>query len=501
MDTAKRPSLSFASAPLFTVAVLLLACTAKGAGDDTIEAVIGTKTHVLPHPRQLLWQQREYNAFVHFSINTFTDREWGDGTEDPSLFNPSELDVNQWVRVFKEAGMKMVILTAKHHDGFCLWPSRYTDHSVKNSPWKNGQGDLLADLSEACRQAGLDFGIYVSPWDRHEPSYGNSSEYNAFYMGQLTELLTQYGPLGEVWFDGAPGLDSPLRKNQVYDFEMYRALVRRLQPDACLFADDGPDCRWVGNEDGTAGETCWSLLQRSNFAPGRADRNKLNTGQIDGTDWVPAECDVSIRPGWFYHAAEDRQVKTVEQLLDIYFKSVGRNGLLLLNVPPDRRGLIHPVDRERLLLFRRALDQIFQTDYAKGAAAAASNVRSGRQVYHPQNLLDSDFDSIWATDNGITKGWVELDLPEETRFNVILIQEYIAQGQRVKAFGIDAWIHDQWQPIAEGTTIGYKRLLRVSPVRTRRVRLRIEDSTDCPVLSRLGLYYAPAVKGNEILSE
>jgi alpha-L-fucosidase len=223
---------------------------------DSIEEKIGLRDHVLPHPRQLRWQQREYTAFVHFTVNTFTGREWGEGTESPSIFNPSELDVKQWVQVFKDAGMKMVIITAKHHDGFCLWPSRYTEHSVKNSPWKKGQGDLVGELSRACREAGLEFGIYISPWDRHEPSYGNSSEYNAFYMGQLTELLTQYGPLGEVWFDGAPGQDSPLRKKQVYDFVMYRSLVRRLQPDACMFADDGPDCRWVGNESGYAGETC-----------------------------------------------------------------------------------------------------------------------------------------------------------------------------------------------------------------------------------------------------
>jgi alpha-L-fucosidase len=466
---------------------------------DSIEEKIGLRDHVLPHPRQLRWQQREYTAFVHFTVNTFTGREWGEGTESPSIFNPSELDVKQWVQVFKDAGMKMVIITAKHHDGFCLWPSRYTEHSVKNSPWKKGQGDLVGELSRACREAGLEFGIYISPWDRHEPSYGNSSEYNAFYMGQLTELLTQYGPLGEVWFDGAPGQDSPLRKKQVYDFVMYRSLVRRLQPDACMFADDGPDCRWVGNESGYAGETCWSMLHRSEFGPGQSDANKLNAGQIDGADWVPAECDVSIRPGWFYHAAEDDKVKTLEQLLDIYFGSVGRNGLMLLNIPPDQRGLIHETDTQRLLAFRGLLDRIFAEDIAAGASVKASTVRKEMAVYQPSHLVDGDPETIWTTDDGVVSAELEMDLPQEKSFNVIMLQEYIKQGQRIKSFDVEAWTDGQWQQIASGTTIGYKRLLRIEPVVTQKLRLRILNATDCPILCRFGLFSAPTVQSNTIL--
>lgn len=481
------------------IAWMMIWVSAASFAGTKIEEKIGTRDHVLPHPRQLRWQQREFTAFVHFTVNTFTDAEWGDGTEDPAVFNPSELDVRQWVQVFKDAGMKMVIVTAKHHDGFCLWPSRYTEHSVKNSPWKNGKGDLLKEVSKACREAGLEFGVYISPWDRHEPTYGQSSEYNAFYMGQLTELLTQYGPLGEVWFDGAPGENSPLRKKQVYDFTMYRSLVRRLQPDACLFADDGPDCRWVGNEDGFAGETCWSMLNRSEFAPGQADPKKLNTGQIDGTDWVPAECDVSIRPGWFYHASQDDKVKTLEHLLDIYYGSVGRNGLLLLNVPPDKRGKIHETDAERLRQFRRILDETFKANLAAGADTKADNVRKNLDVYSASHLADENADTIWATDDGVTSAEIELELSGEKSFNVVMLQEYLRQGQRVKSFAVEAWLEGEWKQIAAGTTIGYKRLLRVEPVKTQKIKIRVLDAVDCPVLCEVGLFNAPNVAGNKVI--
>lgn len=464
-----------------------------------IEEKIGTRDHVLPHPRQLRWQQREYTAFVHFTVNTFTDAEWGDGTEKPAVFNPADLDVRQWVRVFKDAGMKMVIITAKHHDGFCLWPSRLTEHSIKNSPWKNGQGDLLRDLSQACHEAGLEFGVYISPWDRHEPTYGQSSEYNAFFMGQLTELLIQYGLLGEVWFDGAPGEDSPLRKKQVYDFTMYRSLVRRLQPEACLFADDGPDCRWVGNEQGFAGQTCWSMLNRSEFAPGQSDHQKLNTGQMDGSDWVPAECDVSIRPGWFYHASEDDKVKTLEELLDIYYGSVGRNGLLLLNVPPDRRGKIHEKDSERLMQLRRVLDETFKENLANGAKVRADNVRKNLDAYQPSNLTDGKYDTVWATEDRVICADIEFDLNGPKTFNVVMLQEYIPQGQRIKSFAVEAWIEQQWKQIASGTTIGYKRLFRVESVQTPKIRIRIVDATDCPVLCEVGLFNAPVVSVNQVI--
>ena len=285
-------------------------------------------------PRQLAWQQREFTAFAHFTVNTFTDKEWGDGTESPAQFNPTAFDANQWVETCKNADIKMIILTAKHHDGFCLWPSKYTEHSVKNSPFRKGNGDVVKEVSDACRAGGLKFGIYLSPWDRHEPCYGTSG-YNQYYLNQLTELLTEYGEISEVWFDGAKGENA---KDMEYDFESYRSLVRKLQPSAVMFSDEGPDVRWIGNERGIAGETCWSTIDRSKVKIGKSDTNYLNAGDPDGHDWVPGECDVSIRPGWFYHASEDSKVKTLQQLIDIYYNSVGRNCVLLLNIPPDRRG-------------------------------------------------------------------------------------------------------------------------------------------------------------------
>jgi alpha-L-fucosidase len=288
----------------------------------------GRSEIVTPHPRQLAWQEMELHAFVHFGMNTFTNREWGDGTEDPKLFNPTQFDARQWMRALKAAGMKQVVVTAKHHDGFCLWPSKYTEHSVKNSPWRDGKGDIVREVAEACRAEGLKLGIYLSPWDRHEPSYGDSPRYNEHYKNQLTELLTNYGPIYEVWFDGACG-EGPSGKKQVYDWDGYVEVVRRLQPEAVIFSDAGPDVRWVGNEDGLASATNWSMLRRDEFSPGTSDYKLLGEGQEDGTHWVPCECDVSIRPGWFYHPDQDDQVKSLAQLLDIYYRSVGQNAVLL----------------------------------------------------------------------------------------------------------------------------------------------------------------------------
>ena len=306
----------------------------------------------LPSARQLEWQQMEIVGFVHFTVNTFTDREWGNGDEDEKVFNPTDFDADQIVRAFRDGGIKELILTCKHHDGFCLWPSKYTEHSVKNSPWKNGKGDVVKAISDACRRYGLKFGVYLSPWDRNHKDYARP-EYLTYYRNQLRELLTDYGPIFEVWFDGANGGDGyyggarerrSIDNRTYYDWPNTWSIVRDLQPMACMFSDAGPDIRWVGNEQGVAGETCWATLNAADFAPGRANEKRLNAGDRPGTDWMPAECDVSIRPGWFYHASEDRRVKTPRQLLDLYFKSVGRGATLMLNVPPDRRG---PHSRER----------------------------------------------------------------------------------------------------------------------------------------------------------
>ena len=480
---------------------ILLLSLCNGCLEQTsqIDEKIGTKNHVMPHPRQVRWQERELTAFVHFTVNTFTDKDWGDGTESPEVFNPSKLDVRQWVEVFKSAGMKMVIITAKHHDGFCLWPSEYTEHSVKNSPYKNGKGDVIGELAQACREAGLEIGIYLSPWDRNHADYG-SGKYITYYRNQLKELLARYGDIAEVWFDGANGGTGyygganehrTIDSKTYYDWPNTCAIVRRLQPDACMFSDAGPDCRWVGNEKGFADKTCWSMLRRDEFYPGRPNCTELTQGHPDGTHWVPAECDVSIRPEWFYHSSEDDKVKSLEHLLDIYYGSVGRNGLLLLNVPPDRRGLIHKNDIKRLREFRMVMDQTFDEDLAFGAKVTASNIRGHKKVYSPSNLTDSNKETFWATDNGVTTAELIFDLGRTKTFNVIMIQEYIKQGQRIGAFEVDAWDGTHWKKIASETTIGYKRLIRLSDTKTSEVRLRINKATDCPVLSNFALYRAP----------
>jgi len=442
-----------------------------------------------PTPRQLAWQELEFHAFVHFGVNTFTDREWGDGTEDPRIFNPTELDARQWVRVFKNAGMKQVVMSAKHHDGFCLWPSKYTEHSVKNSPWRGGKGDLVREVAEACREAGLKLGIYLSPWDRHEPSYGDSPRYNEHYKSQLTELLTNYGPIHEVWFDGACG-EGPDGKKQVYDWEGYISVIRRLQPEAVIFSDAGPDIRWVGNERGFAGATNWSTLRRGEFYPGTPKYKQLTEGHEEGTHWVPAECDVSIRPGWFYHASQDDQVKSLERLLDIYYKSVGRNGVLLLNVPPDRRGLIHENDTARLAEFRAVIDETFRHNLATGQAATADNVRANQPQYGANRTLDGDYRTYWTTDAGVHSAMLTVELGKPVTFDRAMIQEATTLGQRVRSFAIKVWDGHRWQTIAEGTTIGYKRLLRFDPVTASRVRLTIRDARACPAIGEFGLFKA-----------
>jgi alpha-L-fucosidase len=341
--------------------------------DEETKQLILKAVSIRPSPQQLGWQKMEFVAFIHFTVNTFTDKEWGDGTESPSIFNPTQLDTQQWVKVCKDAGMKMIILTAKHHDGFCLWPSKYTEHSVKNSPWRNGKGDVVRELADACRESGLKLGLYLSPWDRHEPTYGDTESYNKFYKNQLTELLSNYREVAEVWFDGAKGENA---KDMEYDWLGFYAIVRELQPNAVIF--NGPDIRWVGNEAGYARESEWSVVNRNNKPFDFINQTQKDLGSLealgDGNNliWYPAETDVSIRPGWFYHASEDDKVKSVEKLLDIYYGSVGRNSVLLLNLPPDRRGLIHENDVKRLQELRKVLDAIFAKNLAIGAQAKAS---------------------------------------------------------------------------------------------------------------------------------
>lgn len=469
-----------------------MAACVQAAQDAQSKAFVYRAATVTPSPQQLAWQRLEFIGFIHYTVNAFTDREWGDGTESPAIFNPTQLDVRQWVKVCKDAGMKMIILTAKHHDGFCLWPSKCTEHSIKNSPYKNGQGDIVGELAAACREAGLKLGLYLSPWDRHEPTYGDNERYNAFYKSQLGELLSNYGPISEVWLDGAKG---PNAKNMEYDFAGYYAIVHELQPTAVIF--NGPDIRWVGNERGFAREAEWSVLPRSrNWRFAQPNEEAADIGSLDklaGADtlvWYPAETDVSIRPGWFYHAREDDKVKSVEQLLDIYFNSVGRNSVLLLNLPPDRRGLIHENDVHRLQEFRKVLDAIFAKDLASGATAKADRIKDNNPAYAADKIVDSDANTYWTTDDWTTAATIEFTLAGSKTFNVVELGEHIKVGQRVGAFVLEVPDGSGWKEFAKGTTIGYKRLLRFDPVTADRIRLRILDSRLCPTLARFSLYYA-----------
>ena len=449
----------------------------------------------VPSPQQLEWQKMEMNMFVHFGPNTFTDVEWGSGEESADVFAPADLDCRQWVRTARDAGMKGVILTAKHHDGFCLWPNPGSRHTVAQSKWRNGKGDVLRELSDACHEYGLKLGIYISPWDRNDPSYG-TDKYNGLYCEALTHALSGYGEIFEQWFDGACG-EGPGGRQQVYDWDLFHDTVYSLQPDAVIFSDVGPGCRWVGNENGFAGETCWSRLDAEGFVPGKGapPADTLNRRNVHGGIWAPAEADVSIRPGWFYRESEDDKVKTVDRLLEIYYGSVGRNALLLLNVPPDRRGQLCAIDSLRLMEFRSALDLIFGNDLAAGAEAEATAVRGGRfsRDFSAMNMLDGDYDSYWTTDDSVTSASVVFTLDGPQTFNRILLQEYIPLGQRVAGFTVEAAGKDgEWYQIAQGTTIGYKRiLLTQGPVTTSAVRLNIEKSYACPVLNAFSLYLDP----------
>ncbi len=453
----------------------------------------------VPSPRQLAWQHLEFYAFTHFTVNTFTDKEWGYGDESPKVFNPSDLDCGQWARVIKAAGMKGIIVTAKHHDGFCLWPSKYTEHSVKNSPWKDGKGDVLKDLSEACKAEGLKFGVYLSPWDRNSALYG-TPEYITYYRNQLKEILSNYGPVFEVWFDGANGGTGyyggarekrTIDRKTYYDWPDTRKIVRELQPDAVMFSDAGPDVRWVGNERGIAGETNWSMINKDEFAPGVAKTDVLNHGLENGRDWVPAECDVSIRPGWFYHKSQDDKVKSVNQLVDIYMKSIGRNGSFLLNVPPDRTGRINEHDVQRLKEFRKALDEIFARNLAAGKRVSADSWRGKSDTYAPANLTDGKEDTYWCNDDDVKQGVLTIDLDKRQEVNLVLLQEYIPLGQRVKKFRVEVLADGNWQEVASGTTIGYKRILHFTPVRTDKIRITIEDARACPLINNVEIYKAP----------
>lgn len=439
----------------------------------------------------------ELNAFVHFTTNTFTGKEWGYGDESPSIFNPTEYNADQWVSTFKDAGFKGVILTCKHHDGFCLWPSAYTEHSVKNSPWQNGKGDVVRDVMRACKKYELKFGIYLSPWDRNHPAYG-TPEYIEYYRNQLKELFTTYGPVFEMWFDGANGGDGyyggkrerrSIQGSTYYDWPTTLELVREIEPEILFFSDAGPGVRWVGNERGIAGETNWNTITPDTLYAGKAGIEKLlNEGAENGTHWIPAEVDVSIRKGWFYHAEEDTLVKTPQQLFDIYLTSVGRGSTLLLNIPPDRRGLVHEKDVSALQGFRALLDSTFKKNLALNKSVSVSSYRGEDDRFDGSQLTDANSSTYWATDDGSTTGSIDVDLGSTQVLNYLLIQEYIQLGQRVKSISVEANEAGSWKPVTQATTIGYKRILPLNGVETNKIRINILASKACPVISNIEIY-------------
>jgi alpha-L-fucosidase len=436
----------------------------------------------LPSEAQIAWHEREFYGFIHFTTNTFTDKEWGFGDESPDTFNPTALDTGQWARVARDAGMSGLILTAKHHDGFCLWPSAHTTHSVKSSTWRGGKGDVVGDFARSCRAAGLDVGVYLSPWDRNHAEYG-TPVYVEYYRAQLTELIGTYGPFFEIWHDGANGGDGyyggkresrTIDKTSYYGWPETWAMIERLLPNAIVFSDVGPGCRWVGNERGFSSETSWQSISPGGQMPGM-EFTGLDAGDPDGTHWIGVEADVSIRPGWFYHASEDDRVKTPEQLLEIWYGSVGRGANLLLNIPPDRRGLIHENDVASLTEFRRILDQTFARDLTHGAYIGSEHVRAADDTrYEPANLLDDHAETYWATPDGVTSAAATLTLPESRTIDVVALREHIRLGQRIESFAVDYWNGADWVEFAKGTTIGPRRIIRTERVTTERLRVRIE---------------------------
>lgn len=481
------------------LAAIVLAQVAPPA--DTERALVERAAAVTPSPRQLAWQRLEFEVFIHFGMNTFTDREWGEGNEDPKLFNPTDLDADQWARAAKDAGARAIVLVCKHHDGFCLWPSAFTEHSVKHSPWKSGRGDIVREVSDACKRQGLKFGVYLSPADLHEPTYGHSDEYNRYFINQLSELLTNYGPIHEVWFDGA----TPRDKGQVYDYQAWYALIRQLQPDAVIFGR-GPDVRWVGNEAGRGRQSEWSVVAlpvpENQFT--WPDMTEADLGSIarlksiaggQYLHWYPAETDTSIRPGWFWHPAENARVRSLTDLLNVYDQSVGNNSVLLLNVPPDRRGRFCDEDVARLHELGAALRATFATNIAAGASVESTSDAPG---HAGAAATDGNAETYWTTPDDAIEPTITLALPQPRRFNLISLREHIADGQRIEQFAVEVW--DQmmwnttgagWKEVARGTTVGYGKLLRIAPEETDRVRIHILASRIRPTVEEVGLYMAP----------
>lgn len=451
-------------------------------------SLAGSAQEPLPTRQQLAWQNQEFYLFTHFGPNTFTDLEWGEGTETEDIFNPTDFDAEQWCRIAKKAGAAGIIITAKHHDGFCLWPSKYSTHTVRQSKWKNGKGDVLKDLSQACRKFGLKFGVYISPWDRNHPKYGTDA-YNDVFVGMMEEIFSNYGPIWELWWDGANG-EGPNGKRQVYDWHRFKETVTRLSPNTVVFSDVGPQIRWVGNEKGYAGTTNWNTLDTAGFTPGAGapSQDTLNQGNVFGKAWIPAECDVSIRPGWFYHANEDAKVKTPEQLFDLYLKSVGRGANLLLNVPPDRRGLIHPADSASLVGFRKLREESFAHNLS---ANAKGEQHYKGAVYQNDLLVDGDNENyVTLPDYREGSLWVKYNNIET--INCIVLSEPLEKGQHIRKIRVSLINGTQEMRDLRLTTVGHKRIITFPATEVSAIRLVIQDAKGAPALSEVRTYLIPA---------
>lgn len=468
----------------------------------------------VPSDRQLRWHEHEFYGFIHFGINTFAEKEWGFGDDPASTFNPTDFDADQIASAASDAGMAGLILTCKHHDGFCLWPSKHTEYSVKNSPWKNGNGDIVREISDACRKHGILFGAYLSPWDRNHADYGTPA-YIEYYRAQLQELTTEYGELFEVWFDGANGGDGyyggaretrGIDRRTYYDWDNTWEIVRKNQPNAVMFSDAGPDVRWVGNEQGFAGDPCWSTLSSAALYPGfggderigevetdmvkawDSDQEMLNQGDRGGDTWLPAECDVSIRPGWFYHSSEDDKVRSPENLLELYFKSVGRGASFLLNLPPDKRGRIHEKDVANMREFRERLNAIFSTNIAHNAETSATSTRDDSAKFAVENVHDGERDTFWMPSDDDSAPALTLTFSTPATFNVISLREFLPLGQRIDEIAVDIDENGTWKEYAKAAAIGNRRLLRGEKITTTKVRLRILKNAAPPAISECAIH-------------
>ncbi len=468
----------------------------------------------LPNAQQMQWHETEFYAFVCITINTFTDKEWGFGDESPELFNPTEFDADQIVLVCKDVGMKGVMLTAKHHDGFCLWPTKTTDHNITKSPYKDGKGDIVKEIADACQRHGLKMGMYLSPWDRNHPEYGRK-EYIPVFKEQLKELLTWYGEVFEVWFDGANGGSGyygganetrEIDRVSYYEWDSVFEMIRELQPTAAIFSDIGLDARWVGTEEGFSGDPCWHRYTPKGREDGVPPANGQTkywesiNGHRDGKFWMPAETNTSIRPGWFYHASEDDRVKSPETLVKLYYESLGHGTTLILNLPPDRRGLIHKNDIGSLTKFKEIIEATFAKDLSEGALFKASNIRGESNSYDVANLRDNDQQTYWATDDEVLTPELIVEFPEITEFNVVNIREFIPLGQRIWGWALDRWEYDQWVEFAKKESIGHRRLWKGSLQTTGKIRFRVTEAAACPVLTAFSIHLQPITMEPPIIS-